>query len=101
MTTTVQAVHFSADKKLVAFVNEKTAKLTALHENITACDVILKLDKASDNLNKIAEIKIKLKGTELFSKKQCSTFEEAVDLCVDALKTQLKKYKEKRVLEKY
>jgi putative sigma-54 modulation protein len=31
----------------------------------------------------------------LFAKKQCATFEEATDLAVDALKTQIKRYKER------
>ena len=35
------------------------------------------------------------KGHEFFAKKQCSSFEEATDLSCEALKNQIKKYKEK------
>ena len=34
-------------------------------------------------------------GKELFAKKQCKSFEEAADTAVDALRRQLKKYKDK------
>ena len=34
-------------------------------------------------------------GEELFASKQCDTFEEAVDLCLDALKKQIEKLKER------
>ena len=43
----------------------------------------------------MAEIKINAKGQELFSKKQSLSFEESIDLACEALKTQIKKYKEK------
>lgn len=95
MTINTQSVHFDADTKLLDFVNERVNKLSSIYENIVDADVILRLDKSSTNDNKIAEIKVKVKGNELFAKKQCLSFEEAVDNCVDALKTQLKKYKEK------
>lgn len=101
MTPTIQSVHFNADKKLIDFIEEKSAKLESIYEGIIGTEVILRLDKSSDNLNKIAEIKIKISGTELFAKKQCSTFEEAVDSAIDALKTQLKKQKEKRMMAKH
>lgn len=95
MKINTQSVHFDADGKLLGFIDEKVSKLTTYYENIVDADVTLRLDKSSTNDNKIAEVKVRVKGNELFAKKQCSTFEEAIDLCVDALKTQLKKYKEK------
>ncbi|HKC68603.1 MAG TPA: ribosome-associated translation inhibitor RaiA [Bacteroidia bacterium] len=95
MTANIQSVHFNADKKLIDFINEKVNKLTQFHDGIIGTDVILKLDKASDQANKTAEIKLHLSGNPLFAKKQCVTFEEAVDTAVDALRTQVKKHKEK------
>ena len=95
MTANIQSVHFSADKKLIDFINEKVNKLTQFHDGIIGTDVILKLDKSSDQSNKTAEIKLHLSGNPLFAKKQCATFEEAVDTAVDALRTQVKKHKEK------
>ena len=95
MTANIQSVHFSADKKLIDFIHEKVNKLTQFHDGIIGTDVTLKLDKSSDQTNKTAEIKLHLSGNPLFAKKQCATFEEAVDTAVDALRTQVKKHKEK------
>lgn len=97
MTTNIQTVHFNADRKLISHVEEKMGKLKTFHEGIISGDVILRLDKADNNHNKIAEIKLHAPGQELFAKKQCSTFEEAVDTACDAIKTQIKKHKEKQL----
>lgn len=95
MTINIQSVHFDADKKLLGFVNEKVSKLNTFYDGIINSEIILRLDKSSTSENKIAEIKMHGKGQEFFAKKQCATFEEATDLACEALKTQVKKYKEK------
>ena len=95
MTINIQSVHFDADKKLIDFINDKVKKLNTYYEGIITSEVTLKLDKNSNNENKIAEIKMNSKGHEFFAKKQCASFEEATDLGCDALKSQLKKHKEK------
>ncbi len=95
MDIKVKAVHFDADKKLVEFVNEKVNKLDQFFDNIVSSEVHLKLGSSAENENKIAEIKILVPGKELFAKKNSKSFEEATDLCVDALKRQVQKHKEK------
>lgn len=101
MKPTIQSVRFDADKKLILFIEERVEKLNTYFEGIIGSEVILKLEKSDDNSNKVAEIKLKISGSELFAKKQCSTFEEAVDEAIDALRTQLKKQKEKREQSKF
>ncbi|MBL0328583.1 MAG: ribosome-associated translation inhibitor RaiA [Bacteroidetes bacterium] len=95
MTVKIQSVHFDADKKLLAFVEERVDKLTLFYDGIITSEVILKIDKGDSVENKIAEIKLHMAGNDLFVKKQCKSFEEAVDMSIDALKTQVKKHKEK------
>jgi putative sigma-54 modulation protein len=96
MQITVQSIHFDADVKLIEFVEEKTKKLGVFHPAIHKAEVLLRLEKNEDQENKVAEIILKVPGTELFAKKQCKTFEEAIDLAVDALKRQIEKNKEKQ-----
>ena len=93
MDIKVHSVHFTADKKLVDFVNEKVGKLELFFDNIIASEVYLRLDKSQDGENKIAEVKILIPGKELFAKKQCKSFEEAADLAVEALRKQVHKHK--------
>jgi putative sigma-54 modulation protein len=95
MTINIQSVHFDADRKLLDFVNEKVNKLNTYYDGIINSEVTLKLDKSNTSENKIAEIKMLGKGHEFFAKKQCASFEEATDLVCEALKTQIKKHKEK------
>lgn len=95
MTINIQSVHFNADKKLIGFINEKVEKLTTFYGGIINTEVILRLDKGDNAENKIVEIKMLGKGHEFFAKKQCGSFEEATDLACEALKTQVKKHKEK------
>ena len=95
MNTTINAVKFKADEKLEKFVTEKVAKLDRLIDNATKCEVILKVDKPESDNNKIAEISLNLPGQTLFNSKQANTFEEAVAECVDSMKVQIDKYKER------
>jgi len=96
MKININSIHFESDKKLEDFIEKKISKVVERHNNITSVGVILKLDNVSNDENKITEIKVDLKGKEVFVKKQSRTFEEAADIAVEALRRQLKKYKEKR-----
>ncbi len=95
MEVTISSIHFKADAKLENFIREKTAKLAKLFDGVIGCDVVLRLDAASNNENKTAEIRVMIPGNDLFAKKQARTFEEAVDNSVDALRRQVKRHKEK------
>ncbi|HWY12647.1 MAG TPA: ribosome-associated translation inhibitor RaiA [Bacteroidia bacterium] len=99
MKTNIQSVHFDADKKLISHIEGKVSKLKTFHESIISSNVILRVEKGDNNNNKIAEIKLTAPGQELFAKKQCSTFEEAVDTACDAIKTQIIKHKEKHLVK--
>jgi putative sigma-54 modulation protein len=100
MTINIQSVHFTADKKLIDFVNEKVEKLNTYYDGIINSEVTLRLDKSSTSDNKISEIKMLGRGHEFFAKKQCASFEEATDMVCEALRSQIKKHKDK-VLEKH
>jgi putative sigma-54 modulation protein len=95
MELKVQSIHFDADIKLEDFIKERVNKLSQFFDNIVSGEVYLRLDKSKDNENKVVEIKLILPGREVFSKRQCRTFEEATDLSVEALRRQIRKYKGK------
>jgi len=96
MNINVNAVHFTPDQKLVDFAVKKTNKLDTFFDGIISAEVILKIEKPEINNNKVAEVKISIPSADyLFAKKQADSFEEAIDLSIDALKKQLAKFKEK------
>ncbi len=96
MKVKIHSIHFDADQKLEDFIEKRLDKLDQFFDNIIEGEVFLKLDKADNNENKIAEIKLLVPGQDLFVKKQAKSFEESTDLAVEALRRQVKKYKEKK-----
>ena len=95
MKVKIQSIHFDADKKLLEFTEEKVNKLSHFHDGILSGEVFLRLDKSGTAENKVAEIKLMIPGNDLFAKRQCKTFEEAVDTSIEALERQVKKHKDK------
>ena len=95
MKIKVQSIHFTADRKLLKFVEEKVDKLFQFYDSIIDSEVYLRLDNADNDENKITEIKIMTPGKVMFAKEQCKTFEEATDVAVEALRKQITKQKEK------
>ena len=95
MNITINSVKFKADPKLEKYVADKIGKLERLVDNATKCEVTLKVDKPESDNNKIAEISLALPGQTLFNSKQADSFEEAVSDCVDTMRVQIDKYKER------
>ncbi len=72
------------------------SKLDTFFEGIIGAEVIMKVIKPEVANNKEVEIILSIPAADhLFSKKQADTFEEATDLAVEAIRRQLKKYKER------
>ena len=93
MKTTINAIHFKADSKLEDFITNKIEKLCSKLDDAIGAEVTLKLDNTDAPENKIVDIRIMLRGNDLYSEKQCKTFEEATDKAIDALKNQIEKHK--------
>ena len=98
MEIRIKAIHFDATAKLEEFINKKAQKLARRNESVTGFDVTLKVVKPETAMNKEASIKLTVPNSEdLFASKVADTFEEAVDLAIDALDRQLVKLKEKKL----
>jgi putative sigma-54 modulation protein len=95
MKLRIQSINFDATTTLEAYIAKKTSKLEKFFDEITHIEVYLKVVKPETADNKEAEIKISIPNVDFFASKTCDTFEEAVDLSVDALDKQIRKYKEK------
>lgn len=96
MKVNIQAVNFNVDRKLVDFINERLAKLEKFYDKVVSFEVFLKLENSNDRENKTVELKVLVPGDDVVVKKTCKTFEEAADLCADALERMLVKRKEKQ-----
>jgi putative sigma-54 modulation protein len=95
MKVNVHAVNFTVDAKLVVFIQERMDRLEKYYDKVVSSDVFLKVEKTSEKENKIAEIKIHVPGDEFIVKKQCKTFEEAIEQSAESIERFLIKRKEK------
>ncbi|WP_337042872.1 ribosome hibernation-promoting factor, HPF/YfiA family [Emticicia sp. 17c] len=94
----VHAVHFDVDPKLVGFIQNKLNKLETFYDRVTSGEVFLKLGKGEKSKvhKKHIEVKLNVPGQIIFVEEKGDTFEEATDIVLEALKTKLKKFKDKK-----
>ena len=95
MKINIQSLSFNANDKLIDFAEDKISKLSQYSERVMDAQVILKSVKSATKNNSVCEIKLAIPGNDLYSSKQCDSFEEAILKSTYALKQQLLTWKEK------
>ena len=92
MEVKIQAIHFDIADRLVEFINKKAQRLTRRYDAITDIDVTLKVVKPETAMNKEAVIRAVAPQIEdIVATKTADSFEEAVDLALEAIERQLEK----------
>jgi putative sigma-54 modulation protein len=97
MKVQMQSVHFTADQKLLDFIQKRLDKLETFYDRVTEGEVIMRLNNNDGVENKTVEIKLFVPGTTLFSQENAASFEAAADAAADQLKKQIIRHKEKQV----
>lgn len=95
MEIIIKSIHFDATEKLKAFVNKKVEKLQKTYGDIKKVEVQLKVEKPATALNKSTSILVSAFGQSFFTEKTYDTFEEGISSCIDAMKVQIIKTKDK------
>lgn len=95
MEIKIQSVHFDATEQLKAFAEKKISKLEKTFEGVNNAELQMKVIKPATAMNKEASLTVTVPGSRLFVEKVCDTFEEGIDECVDSMKVQLSRFKEK------
>ena len=95
MDIKINSVGFSASSQLEEFIQKKVSKWDKYHDGIIGSELTLKLEKDDNLENKVVEVRVNVRGQEVFAKKNAKKFEEAVDELYDVVKRQLVKIKEK------
>lgn len=97
MNVNIQTVRFTADAKLVDYVNKKLQKLNTFHDRIVKIDVYLKLDNVVHTIkDKIAEIRVQVPRHQFFVKSSSKSFEGSFDSALESLVNQIKRRKDKQ-----
>ena len=81
MKVNITSVHFKADSKLENFIERKVGKLSGLIEGVMGSEVTLKLENSENRDNKIAEIRLLIKGYDLYAVEHnydADTIDEAI-----------------------
>ncbi len=93
--------HGSVSDTVRSYVERKLTKLERRIHDATLIEVVLDREtnpKIADD--HIVEATIFTKGPSLHGREAASTYEAATDLLVDKLERQVKRYRDKRVLER-
>ena len=97
MNVNISAIHFEIAERLTDFINKKAARLARHYPDMTDFDVKLKVVKPETAMNKEAIVKVALPpAADMVATKTADTFEEALDLCLEAQERQLEKAKDRK-----
>ena len=95
MDINIKAIHFDISEKLTSFINKKIGKLVRRYPAVNTVEVSLKVVKPETALNKQVTMCVLVPQEKLVADKTADTFEEAVDLSIEAIEKQLQKYKDR------
>lgn len=96
MKLQMNSVNFDADEQLNNFIQQKVNKLETFYDKVVDGEVFLKNNNKDGIDNKTVEIRLFVPGTTLFSQEDAPSFEAAADAAVDAMRRQLKRFKQKQ-----
>jgi len=94
MRIDIQSNHIEVKEDFIEQIKTKVGKLEHFYENIV--DAIVYMREENSTVKEI-EIKLTVKDQTLFVKENGTGFQEAFDLALEAMKRQIKKYKDKHI----
>lgn len=97
MEIRINAIHFDISEKLNSFISKKIDRIVRRYPSVMNAEISLKVVKPEAAMNKEAIVGLTIpQEPELVANKTADTFEEAIDLCIDALDKQLERIKNKK-----
>lgn len=96
MKLTINPVNFDIAERLSKYIVKKTNRYNKILNNPGAeMEIRMTVVKPETNQNKEATIRIIGNGAEMFAEKTCDTFEQAIDIALEAIDKQIEKMKDK------
>lgn len=95
MNTRFTARQFTASPSLKENAISSAEKLTKFYDGILDCDIVAQPHPDPENSQSI-ELNVKVAKDLLTASSNAPSYEQAINLAVDNMKRQLKKYKSKR-----
>lgn len=94
MKTTFTARHFDSSKELHQYAEDAVQKLDQFYDRILTCDIVLQPVPDDENPQQ-AELNVKVPQKLINAKEQASSYEQAINMVIENVARQLKKYKSK------
>ena len=94
MKTTFTARHFDASTELHEYAEDAVQKLDQFYDRILNCDIVLQPVPDDENPQQ-AELNVKVPQKLINAKEQASSYEQAINMVIENVSRQLKKYKQK------
>lgn len=91
MNIIITARGYKAPERLKQYVTDKMNKKERLYEGVFDVDVILSYEK----LTQIAEIRVNTANKLIIAKEKTEVIFKSIDLAIDNVERQIKRYKEK------
>jgi len=91
MRVNITARHYKAPDRLKEYAESEVQKLTKYLDGIIECEIILDYEKTIQ----VVEIAMKVHKQKLFAREKSKDIYKCLDLAIDKIERQLKKYKEK------
>ena len=91
MRVNLTARHFKPSDRLKEYAHDEVKRLKKYYDGILVCDIILDYEKYTQS----AEIVLHVYGQKLTARDKSEDMYKSINLSVDKLERQLKKYKEK------
>jgi len=96
MKLTVNPVNFEIAERLEKYIEKKTKRYEKLLNNESAeMEIRMNVVKPETALNKHTQIRVLGNGPEMFAEKTCDSFEQGIDLALEAIDKQIEKLKER------
>ena len=96
MNVEITSRHYDASERVRTYVIEELKKLDKFDHLITTCKVILEKSKEGE----MAEITLHVSGKDLVCSESSYDIIKSIDVAVDKMERQLKRFKEKRYAHK-
>ncbi|NOZ61939.1 MAG: ribosome-associated translation inhibitor RaiA [Calditrichaeota bacterium] len=92
MRVTFTARHYKSSPRLKEYAESEVQRLEKFFDGIISCEIVLDYQKDIQ----IAEINVIVHGQQLTVMEKSEEIRKSIDLAVDKMERQLKRYKEKK-----
>ncbi len=94
MNISITARHFKAHESLREYAFQEIQKLEKYYDGIISAEIIFSYEKAQNSIKNV-ELIVAVQGTVLKALDKSDDYAKSLDMAIDKMESQIKKYKDK------